>query len=85
MGARTYLAALDIGRRGGRQPRVFGRSERRGGIAAFDRLVWQVMTREPYATARRVFRIVEWSFTREDLAELMDRLAPHEPELRLAA
>ena len=27
----------------------------------------------------------EWSFTRHDLAELMDRLAPHEPELRLAA
>jgi hypothetical protein len=27
----------------------------------------------------------EWNFTRDDLAELMDRLAPHEPELRLAA
>jgi hypothetical protein len=39
MGALTYLAALDIGRRGGRQPRVFGRSERRAGIATFDRLV----------------------------------------------
>ena len=26
-GALTYLAALDIGRRGGRRPRVFGRSE----------------------------------------------------------
>ncbi|MCZ7587497.1 MAG: hypothetical protein M5U27_01265 [Gaiella sp.] len=33
-GALTYLAALDIGRRGGRRPRVFGRSEPRGGIAA---------------------------------------------------
>jgi hypothetical protein len=39
MGVLTYLAALDIGRRGGRRPQVFGRSERRGGIAAFDRLV----------------------------------------------
>ncbi len=58
-GALTYLAALDIGRRGGRQPRVFGRSEARGGIAAFDRLVRQVMTKEPYASARRVFWVVD--------------------------
>jgi transposase len=27
----------------------------------------------------------EWNFTRDDLAELMDRLAAHEPKLRLAA
>ncbi len=46
-GALTYLAALDIGRRGGRAPRVF------------DRLVHQVMRREPYASARRVFWIVD--------------------------
>jgi transposase len=58
-GALTYLAALDIGRRGGRAPRVFGRSEPRGGIAAFDRLVQRVMTKEPYASARRVFWIVD--------------------------
>jgi len=58
-GALTYLAALDIGRRGGRRPRVFGRSEPRGGIAPFDRLVRQVMTKEPYASARRVFWIVD--------------------------
>jgi DDE superfamily endonuclease len=57
-GALTYLAALDIGRRGGRRPRVFGRSEPSGGIASFDRLVWQVMTKEPYASARPVFWIV---------------------------
>ena len=58
-GALTYLAALDIGRRGRRRPRVFGRSESGGGIVAFDRLVWQVMTKEPYASARRVFWIVD--------------------------
>jgi hypothetical protein len=58
-GALTYLAALDIGRRGTRRPRVFGRSEPSGGIAPFDRLVWQVMTKEPYASARRVFWIVD--------------------------
>jgi hypothetical protein len=33
-GALTYLAALDI-----KRAQVFGRSERRGGIAPFDRLV----------------------------------------------
>ena len=59
MGALTYLAALDIGRHGGRCPRVFGRSEPKGGIAAFDRLVWQVMTKEPYASARRVFWVID--------------------------
>jgi hypothetical protein len=140
-----------------------GRSERRGGIDSFDRLVWQVMMKEPYASARRVFWIVdngsahrgqrsvdrlegrwpnlvlvhlpihaswlnqveiffsilqrkvltpndyddlaalartlneferrwnevaepfEWNFTRDDLAKLIDRLAAHEPQLRLAA
>jgi DDE superfamily endonuclease len=163
MGALTYLAALDIGRRGHRPPRVFGRSEPKGGIAPFDRLVWQVLTKEPYASARRVFWIVdngpshrgqasvdrlqkrwpnlvlvhlpihpswlnqveiyfsiiqrkvlepndfedlgvlartlnqfehrwnevaepfEWNFTREDLADLMARLAEREPTLALAA
>jgi len=58
-GALTYLAALDIGRRGRRRPRVFGRSEPRGGIVGFDRLVFQVMTKEPYASARHVFWIVD--------------------------
>jgi hypothetical protein len=58
-GALTYLAALDIGRRGRRKPRVFGRSETSGGIASFDRLVRQVMTKQPYASARRVFWIVD--------------------------
>jgi len=162
-GALTYLAALDIGRRGGRRPRVMGRSECKGGIESFDRLVRQEMTKEPYASARRVFWIVDngsshrgrrsikrlegrwpnlrlvhlpvhaswlnqveiffsilqrkvlepndfeglsvlartlnefeqhwnevaepfaWSFTRADLAELMERLAAHEPRLQLAA
>jgi hypothetical protein len=58
-GALTYLAALDIGRRGRRRPRIFGRSERRGGIDSFDRLVRQVMTKEPYASARRIFWVVD--------------------------
>jgi hypothetical protein len=54
MGALSYLDAWDV-RRGG----VIGRSEHKGGIAAFDRLVFQVMTKEPYASARRVFWIVD--------------------------
>ena len=53
-GALTYFDAWDV-RRGG----VIGRSERKGGIAPFDRLVWQVMTKEPYASAPRVFWIVD--------------------------
>jgi len=53
-GALTYLAAWDV-----RRGRVFGRSERKGGITAFDRLVWQVMGKEPYASARTVYWIVD--------------------------
>jgi len=53
-GALTYFDAWDV-RNGG----VIGRSEPTGGIAPFDRLVHQVMTREPYASAPRVFWIVD--------------------------
>ena len=54
MGSVCYLDAWDV-RRGG----VIGRTEPKGGIEPFDRLVWQVMTKEPYARARRVFWIVD--------------------------
>ncbi len=54
MGAVTYLDAWDV-RRGG----VIGRAERKGGIEPFDRLVRQVMIKEPYRSARRVFWIVD--------------------------
>jgi hypothetical protein len=54
LGAITYFDAWDV-----RRGRVMGRTERTGGIAAFDRLVWQVMTKEPYRSARRVFWIVD--------------------------
>lgn len=39
--------------------KLFGRCERRTGIASFDRLVDDVMCQPPYATARRVFWIVD--------------------------
>ena len=53
-GAWAYLAAWDV-----HQARVFGRCEPRNGIAAFDRLVEQVMTQEPYRSARRVFWVTD--------------------------
>ena len=54
MGSLTYLAAWDV-----RLARVFGRCEAKSGIASFDRLVLQVMSREPYQSASRVFWIVD--------------------------
>jgi DDE superfamily endonuclease len=53
-GAWAYLAAWDVHR-----ARLFGRCEARSGIAAFDRLVDQVMSQEPYCSARRVFLVVD--------------------------
>ena len=53
-GAWTYIAGLDV-----HNARVFGRCEPNNGIAPFDRLVEQVMTRPPYNDARRVFWIVD--------------------------
>ena len=53
-GAWTYLAAWDV-----RRARVFGRLEERNGIGPFDRLVSQVMSQEPYASAQRVFWIMD--------------------------
>ncbi len=53
-GALAYLAAWDV-RRGG----AIGRCEPKTGKAAFGRLVDQVMSQEPYRSARRVFWIVD--------------------------
>lgn len=53
-GAWAYLAALDVHR-----AKVFGRCERKSGIAPFERLVDQVMRQPPYNTARRVFWIMD--------------------------
>ena len=53
-GALAYLAAWDVHR-----GRVMGRCEDTTGIAPFARLVTQVMTAEPYASADRVFWIVD--------------------------
>jgi transposase len=53
-GALAYLAAWDVHR-----GRVTGRCEPTTGIAPFARLVAQVMTTEPYASAGRVFWVVD--------------------------
>ena len=54
MGALCYLACWDV-----RRAKLFDRCEPKGGIEPFDRLVDQVMTQQPYASARRVFWIVD--------------------------
>ena len=53
-GALAYLAAYDV-----HHARVFGRTEPRTGITPFMNLVSQVMSREPHASAKRVFLIVD--------------------------
>ncbi|MFJ9847301.1 IS630 family transposase [Kitasatospora sp. NPDC101155] len=53
-GALAYLAAYDVQR-----AKVFGRTEPRTGIDTFMNLVTQVMSQEPYASARRVFWVVD--------------------------
>ena len=53
-GALAYLAAWDV-----HQARLFGRCEPSTGIQPFGRLVEQVMASEPYASATRVFWIVD--------------------------
>jgi len=53
-GAWAYLAAWDV-----RRAKVYGRCERKTGIAPFERLVAQVMAQEPYRSAARVFWIMD--------------------------
>jgi transposase len=53
-GSVAYLAAWDVHR-----GQAFGRCEATTGILPFERLVEQVMTSQPYASARRVFWIVD--------------------------
>jgi hypothetical protein len=53
-GTLAYLAAWDVHR-----ARLFDRVEAKTGIEPFGRLVQQVMESEPYASARRVFWVVD--------------------------
>jgi len=53
-GALSYLAAWDV-----RRAKLFGRREAKTGIIPFNRLVQDVMTCEPYRSARSVFWILD--------------------------
>ncbi len=53
-GTLAYLAAWDV-----HHARLFDRVEAKTGIEHFGRLVEQVMTQEPYASAKRVFWVVD--------------------------
>jgi transposase len=53
-GTLAYFAAYDV-----HHARVIGRTAPKTGIVPFTELVEQVMTTEPYATAKRVFWIVD--------------------------
>ena len=76
-GALAYLAAYDVHR-----AQVFGRCEDTTGIVPFDRLVEQVMTTEPYASAERVFWVVDNGSSHRGQASVR-RLEGAWPNLRL--
>lgn len=76
-GALAYLAAWDCGR-----GKVFARCESTTGIDAFGRLVEQVMSCEPYASAERVFWIVDNGSSHRG-ASSVDRLSLTWPNAQL--
>ncbi|MGH9244843.1 MAG: transposase, partial [Acidimicrobiales bacterium] len=76
-GALAYLAAWDVHR-----AKVFGRCEPTTGIEPFGRLVEQVMTTEPYATARRVFWVVDNGSSHRG-RRAVDRMTQRWPNARL--
>ena len=76
-GALAYLAAWDV-----HHARLFGRCEPSTGIDPFGRLVAQVMTIEPYASAERVFWVVDNGSSHRGQASIK-RLEGAWPNLRL--
>jgi transposase len=72
-GALAYLAAWDVG-----QAKVFGHCAASTGIKPFMALVEQVMTCQPYASAKRVFWIVDNGSSHRGNAAI-DRLAKRFP------
>jgi DDE superfamily endonuclease len=76
-GALAYLAAYDVHR-----ALLFGRTEPTTGIEPFGRLVEQVMTVEPYVSAKRVFWVVDNGSSHRGQASV-DRLEGAWPNLRL--
>jgi transposase len=76
-GALAYLAAWDVHR-----ARLFGRCESTTGIQPFGRLVEQVMSSQPYASAKRVFWVVDNGSSHRGRASI-ERLEGQWPNLRL--
>jgi hypothetical protein len=76
-GALAYLAAYDV-----HHAHAMGRCEASTGIVPFGRLVEQVMTVEPYASAERVFWIVDNGSSHRGEASIR-RLESAWPTLRL--
>lgn len=76
-GALQYLAAWDC-----HHARLFGRCEPKTGIEPFGRLVTQVMHTQPYASATRVFWIVDNGSSHRGQTSL-HRLEGQYPNLRL--
>ncbi|WP_329261652.1 transposase [Streptomyces sp. NBC_01478] len=72
-GALAYLAAYDV-----HQAKAFGRCEATTGIVPFMNLVEQVMTAEPYTSAKRVFFIVDNGSSHRGRRSI-DRLAARFP------
>jgi len=72
-GALAYLAAYDVNR-----ATIHGRCEATTGIEPFTALVAQVMTREPYASANRVFWVVDNGSSHRG-QKAIDRLAEQFP------
>jgi len=72
-GALAYLAAYDVG-----QAKVFGRCAPSTGIEPFMALAAQVMNQEPYASATRVFWVVDNGSSPRGQAAI-DRLAKRFP------
>jgi DDE superfamily endonuclease len=76
-GAPAYLGAWDVHR-----GRVFGRCETTTGIAPFGRLVERVMSIEPYASANRVFRVLDNGSSHRGHAAI-NRMTNHWPTARM--
>jgi hypothetical protein len=76
-GTLAYLAAWDV-----HHARLFGRCEAKTGIEPFGRLVEQVMSAEPYSSARRVFWIVDNGSSHAGQRSI-DRLQNAYPNARL--
>jgi transposase len=77
LGTLAYLAAYDVHR-----ARVYGRCEETTGIRPFTALVDQVMQAEPYASAKRVFWVVDNGASHRNWAAA-DRLATAYPNAQM--